>query len=62
MIPSTLFVVGPTGSGKSAVALEIARKFDAEIINGDAFQIYRGLEILSAQPSAEEMKLVPHHL
>ena len=62
MIPGTLFVVGPTGSGKSAVALEIARKFDAEIINGDAFQVYRGLEILSAQPTAEERKLVPHHL
>ena len=62
MIPGTLFVVGPTGSGKSAVALEIARKFDAEIINGDAFQVYRGLEILSAQPTTEERKLVPHHL
>ena len=62
MIPGTMFIVGPTGSGKSAVALEIAQRFGAEIINGDAFQIYRGLEILSAQPSADEMKLVPHHL
>ena len=62
MIPGTMFIVGPTGSGKSAVALDFAQRFGAEIINGDAFQIYRGLEILSAQPSADEMKLVPHHL
>lgn len=62
MNPATLFVVGPTGSGKSAVALAAAQQLEAEIINADAFQVYRGLEILTAQPSAAERAQVPHHL
>lgn len=63
MMPGApLFIVGPTGSGKSAVALEAAGAMDAEIINADAFQVYRGLEILTAQPSAAEQAKVPHHL
>jgi tRNA dimethylallyltransferase len=42
--------------------LEIARKLDGEIVNADAFQLYRGLEIVSAAPSAAELAQVPHHL
>ena len=62
MIPGTLFIVGPTGSGKSAVAVEVAQHLNAEIINGDAFQIYRDMGILTAQPSAQDLAMVPHHL
>lgn len=57
-----IFVCGPTASGKSALALEMARELDGEIVNADAFQLYRGLDIVSAAPSAEERAMVPHHL
>lgn len=58
-----LYLAGQTGSGKTAVALELARRLaPVEIINADAFQVYRGLEILSAAPSEAERALVPHHL
>lgn len=53
---------GPTGSGKSQLALEIALRFRGEIINADSRQIYRDLIIGTNQPSVEEMRLVPHHL
>ncbi len=56
------YICGPTASGKSALALEMAEKLDGEIVNADAFQLYRGLEIISAAPSAEERTIVPHHL
>ena len=52
----------PTASGKSALALQKARELDGEIVNADAFQLYRGLEIVSAAPSEEEKSLIPHHL
>jgi tRNA dimethylallyltransferase len=60
--PKAFYICGPTASGKSALALEMARKLDGEIVNADAFQLYRGLEIVSAAPSAEEFAQVPHHL
>jgi tRNA dimethylallyltransferase len=56
------YICGPTASGKSALALEMAGKLDGEIVNADAFQLYRGLEIVSAAPSGHERSLVPHHL
>ncbi len=59
---SPLYIVGPTGSGKSALALKLAREQNGEIINADAFQVYQDLSILTAQPSLEEQLLVPHHL
>ncbi|MDB2673616.1 tRNA (adenosine(37)-N6)-dimethylallyltransferase MiaA [Akkermansiaceae bacterium] len=62
MIPSRLFLCGPTASGKTALALALAEAWGGEIVNGDAFQVYRGLEILSAAPSAEEKAACPHYL
>lgn len=56
------FICGPTASGKSALALEMAEKLGGEIVNADAFQLYRGLETLSAAPSDAEKQRVPHHL
>ncbi len=60
--PKALYICGPTASGKSALALEMARELDGEIVNADAFQLYRGLEIVSAAPSPDERSQVPHHL
>lgn len=57
-----IFVCGPTASGKSALALEMARQLDGEIVNADAFQLYRGLDVLTAAPPPEERTSVPHHL
>lgn len=58
-----LYLAGQTGSGKTGVALELARRIPGtEIVNADAFQVYRGLEILSAAPSEEERSACPHHL
>lgn len=63
MTEDPLYLAGPTGSGKTAVALALARlAAPCEIINADAFQIYRGMDLLSAAPSAEERLACPHHL
>jgi tRNA dimethylallyltransferase len=59
---SPIFLVGPTASGKSAVALALAEKLGGEIISVDSMQVYRGLDIGTAKPSAEERARVPHHL
>jgi tRNA dimethylallyltransferase len=58
-----LAIVGPTASGKSALALAVARAFgDVELVSVDSMQVYRGLDIGTAKPSATEQALVPHHL
>ena len=57
-----LVVVGPTASGKSAYAIEKAIQLGGEIISGDSMQIYRGMDIGTAKPTADEMCGIPHHL
>jgi tRNA dimethylallyltransferase len=57
-----LAIVGPTGAGKSALALHLAQRFDGKIINADSRQVYRGMEIGTAQPSAQDRARAPHHL
>lgn len=57
-----VFLTGPTGSGKSDVALELAARIGGEIVCADAFQCYRGMEILTAQPRPADRERVPHHL
>jgi tRNA dimethylallyltransferase len=61
-LQSPIYVCGPTASGKSALALDLANRLPGEIVNADAFQLYRGIEILSAAPSSEEREKAPHHL
>jgi len=56
------FIVGPTAAGKSEVAAEIACRLNAEIISADAFQIYRGLDRLTAKPGKATLAQAPHHL
>lgn len=55
-------VAGPTASGKTALAVFLAERIDAEIVNFDSVQIYRGIEIATAKPTAEERRDIPHHL
>ena len=55
-------IVGPTAAGKSRLALELASRFDGEIVNGDSRQVYRRMDIGTAKPSPQERDQVPHHL
>jgi tRNA dimethylallyltransferase len=56
------FIVGPTGAGKSAIAMAIAERCSGEIVNADSRQFYRGMDLGTAKPSAEDRARVPHHL
>lgn len=61
--PNTLIVVaGPTASGKTTLAIQIAKAVDGEIVSADSMQIYRGVDIATAKPTPEELAAVPHHL
>ncbi|MFI7579848.1 tRNA (adenosine(37)-N6)-dimethylallyltransferase MiaA [Kocuria kalidii] len=55
-------VVGPTGSGKTALGVELALRLDGEVVNADSMQFYRGMDIGTAKATAEERRGVPHHL
>ena len=57
-----IVIVGPTGIGKTKLSIELAKKLDAEIINGDSVAIYKKLDIGSAKPTIEERENIPHHL
>lgn len=59
---SCFFIVGPTAVGKSGIAVDVAEGIEAEIVNADAFQIYRGLDILTAKPDVRAQRRVRHHL
>jgi tRNA dimethylallyltransferase len=56
------FIVGPTATGKSEIAADVAREGGAEIVSADAFQIYRGLDLLTAKPEAATLAKATHHL
>ncbi len=60
--PLVVVVAGPTASGKTSLAIEIANKFDGEIVSADSMQIYKNMDIATAKPTKEEMCLVRHHL
>jgi len=60
--PPPIFLAGPTAVGKSETALLLAEKIGGEIISVDSMQVYRGLDIGTAKPSAEERARVRHHL
>lgn len=60
--PFVLAVAGPTASGKTALGVMLAKEFNGEVISADSMQIYKGMDIASAKPDAEEMEGIPHHL
>lgn len=63
MMKKPLYIIaGPTAAGKSALAVELAKKLDGEIISGDSMQVYRGMNIGTAKIRPEEMQGIPHHL
>ena len=57
-----ILIHGPTASGKTKLAIALAKRLDGEIINADAMQVYADLDILTARPDAEELAAAPHHL
>lgn len=57
-----IIITGPTAIGKTKLSIELAKRLNTELINGDAYQIYKGLNILTAKPSIDELSLVKHHL
>jgi tRNA dimethylallyltransferase len=62
MTPPVVAVVGPTATGKTALAVELARRLGGEVVNADSMQLYRGMDIGTAKPTVEERGGVPHHL
>jgi tRNA dimethylallyltransferase len=63
VIPAeTIVIAGPTGAGKTDLSLRLAERLGGEIVGADAFQIYAGLPILTAQPTGSQLTRVPHHL
>ena len=59
--PSVLFIVGPTASGKSALAVSLAKKLDGEILSADSMLVYTGMDIGTAKPTPKERGSIPHH-
>ena len=62
MPPKIMVVVGPTASGKTKMAVELALRHNGEVVSADSMQIYRTLDIGTAKPTQEEMQGVPHHM
>lgn len=60
--PDAVLIAGPTASGKSALALKLARDYGGAVINADALQVYRELSVLSARPASDEVNQAPHYL
>ena len=60
--PLLVVLIGPTASGKTSLALELAERFGGEIISCDSVSVYREVDIGSAKPNADERSRVPHHL
>ncbi len=57
-----IFLVGPTGVGKTEVAIKLAKEIDAEIISCDSMQVYKGIDIISQKPTPRQQKQIPHHM
>ena len=60
--PDAILLLGPTASGKSAIAMALAERFPLEIVSVDSALVYRGMDVGTAKPSAAERATVPHHL
>lgn len=57
-----VYLLGPTAVGKSGIAVAVAERMEGEVVGADAFQVYRGLDLLTAKPGADLLQRVPHHL
>ncbi len=61
-LPSAIFIMGPTASGKTKLAVQLAKQLDTEIISVDSVLVYKGMDIGTAKPTVEERQGIPHHL
>lgn len=61
-LPSAIFIMGPTASGKTQLAVQLAKRLDTEIISVDSVLVYKGMDIGTAKPTLEERQGIPHHL
>ncbi|KPJ57256.1 hypothetical protein AMJ49_01475 [Parcubacteria bacterium DG_74_2] len=61
-LPKLIVILGPTASGKTELAIKLAKKFNGELINADSRQIYKEMDIGTAKPSKKERKIIAHHL
>ena len=57
-----ILIAGPTASGKSKIAIALAKKINGEIINADSMQVYKEISVLSARPQKKDLKIIKHHL
>jgi len=62
VLPAIVIVTGPTGSGKTPVAIDLAQRFNGEIVNADSMQVFRHMDIGTAKPTLEQRATVPHHM
>ena len=62
MKPKVIAVAGPTASGKTKLAIELAEKFNGEVVSADSRLVYKGFDIAAAKPTIEERRGIPHHL
>ena len=61
-LPKIIVIAGTNASGKSSLAIELAKRYNGEIISADSRQIYKGFDLCSGKVTKEEMAVVPHHL
>lgn len=61
-LDNAIYLTGPTASGKTRIALEVAQRIDAEILSVDSMAVYRGMDIGTAKPTLSEREIIPHHL
>jgi tRNA dimethylallyltransferase len=61
-IPKLIVILGPTASGKTELAIKLAKRFKGEIVSADSRQVYKGLDVGTAKPTKKEMEGIPHHL
>lgn len=62
MKPKLIVIAGPTASGKTACAVQLCKRIGGEVVSADSMQIYRGMDVLSAKPTPDEMGGIPHHM
>ena len=62
MAPKIVVITGPTASGKTWLAVELAKRYNGEVVSADSMQVYRRMDIGTAKPTEEEKQGVPHHM
>ena len=61
-LPKVIVIAGPNASGKSSLAIELAKRYNGEILSADSRQVYKGFDLCSGKVTKEEMEIIPHHM